>query len=91
MNKKPSYEELEEKIKKLENSSILNSLKQDIKINEIFFKKLLTIIKIKQKFITQRLGFRIVTVWCAFLEFSLIENQVAKKLFKFPNIFFPFY
>ena len=40
MNKKPSYEELEEKIKKLENSSILNSLKQDIKINEIFFKKL---------------------------------------------------
>lgn len=40
MNKKPSYEELEKKIKKLENSSILNSLKQDIKINEIFFKKL---------------------------------------------------
>ena len=40
MNKKPSSEELEEKIKKLENSSILNSLKQDIKINEIFFKKL---------------------------------------------------
>ena len=40
MNKKPSYEELEEKIKKLENSSILNSLKQDIKINVIFFKKL---------------------------------------------------
>ena len=40
MNNKPSYEELEEKIKKLENSSILNSLKQDIKINEIFFKKL---------------------------------------------------
>ena len=34
------YVVLEEKIKKLENSSILNSLKQDIKINEIFFKKL---------------------------------------------------
>jgi hypothetical protein len=59
-------------------------------ITEIFFKKLLTIIKIKQKFIAQRLGFRIVTVWCAFLEFSLIENQVASKLPKFPNIFFPF-
>lgn len=41
MNKKPSYEELEEKIKKLENSSILNSLKQDIKINEIFLKNYL--------------------------------------------------
>ena len=40
MNKKPSYEELEEKIKKLENSSILNSLKEDLKLNEIFLKNL---------------------------------------------------
>ena len=40
MHIKPSYEELEEKIKRLENSSFVESLKQDIKINEIFLKKL---------------------------------------------------
>jgi diguanylate cyclase (GGDEF)-like protein/PAS domain S-box-containing protein len=40
MHIKPSYEELEEKIKKLENSSLVESLKKDIKINEIFLKKL---------------------------------------------------
>ena len=40
MRIKPSYEELEEKIKRLENSSFVESLKQDIKINEIFLKKL---------------------------------------------------
>ena len=40
MRIKPSYEELEEKIKRLEDSSFVESLKQDIKINEIFLKKL---------------------------------------------------
>ena len=40
MNSKPSYEELEEKIKRLEDLSFVESLKQDIKINEIFLKKL---------------------------------------------------
>ena len=41
MNKKPSYEELELRIKELENSlSILDSLKLDIKINDFFLKKL---------------------------------------------------
>jgi diguanylate cyclase (GGDEF)-like protein/PAS domain S-box-containing protein len=41
MLNKPSYEELEEKIRILENSSVsIDSLKQDIKINDIFLKKL---------------------------------------------------
>lgn len=41
MNNKPSYEELEAKIKVLENKSLLvDSLKQDIEINNIFLKKL---------------------------------------------------
>ncbi|MDZ7818528.1 MAG: diguanylate cyclase [Aliarcobacter sp.] len=40
MVNKPSYEELEKRIKKLESSSYFNSLKEDIKINEIFLKKL---------------------------------------------------
>lgn len=37
MNNKPSYEELEAKIKILENkSSLVDSLKHDIEINNIF-------------------------------------------------------
>lgn len=41
MNNKPSYEELEAKIKVLENkSSLVDSLKHDIEINNIFLKKL---------------------------------------------------
>jgi diguanylate cyclase (GGDEF)-like protein/PAS domain S-box-containing protein len=41
MNSKPSYEELEEKIELLENKSLLvDSLKHDIEINNIFLKKL---------------------------------------------------
>lgn len=40
MHSKPTYKELEEKIKRLEDSSFVESLKQDIKINEIFLKKL---------------------------------------------------
>ena len=41
MNNKPSYEELESKIKILENkSSLVDSLKHDIEINNIFLEKL---------------------------------------------------
>lgn len=41
MINKPSYEELEEKIRILENSSLLfDSLKQDLKVSSIFLKKL---------------------------------------------------
>lgn len=41
MNKKPTYEELETKIKELENSlSLMDSLKYDIKVNNFFLEKL---------------------------------------------------
>lgn len=41
MNKKPTYEELETKIKELENSlSLMDSLKHDIKVNNFFLEKL---------------------------------------------------
>ena len=59
MNKKPTYEELETKIKELENSlSLMDSLKYDIKVNNFFLKNYLIrfliqfFIKIKMVFIS---------------------------------------